>query len=57
MSSDPLEKLIGIKLLVIVAGFVGAVVQLYYHTALTWMGAITSVVAGVGCARQMRTAL
>ena len=57
MKPDPLEQLIGIKLLVALAGLIGAIVQLYYHTGLTIMGAITSVLAGVGCAAFVTPAL
>lgn len=57
MKPDPLEQFIGIKLTVFVAGLIGAVVQLYYHTGLTVTGAIASVLAGVGCAAFVTPAL
>jgi hypothetical protein len=50
MREDPLESLIGIKLVVAVAGFLGGVIQLSFHKGLSVWGAIVSVLAGVCCA-------
>ena len=50
MKPDPLEQRIGIKAVVVFAGLIGGVIQLYHNTALSVAGALTSVLAGVACA-------
>jgi hypothetical protein len=50
MRNDPLLELTGVKLMLPVAGFLGAVVQLSWNKHLSLWGAIASVIAGVCCA-------
>ncbi len=47
MKNDPLLEYIGIKLMVIVAGFAGGVIQLAWNRSLSVWGAVVSVLAGV----------
>jgi hypothetical protein len=47
MREDPLESLIGIKLTIAVAGFLGGVIQLSFNRTLSVWGAMLSVLAGV----------
>lgn len=50
MTQSDIEKLIGVKLLVLVAGFFGAVLSLSFNRKLSIVGAFLSVIAGVSCA-------
>ena len=47
---DAFEQAIGIKLMVIVAGLIGGIVQLAQNPKITPAGAVVSVVAGMACA-------
>ncbi len=47
MREDPLHDLIGVKLMVAVAGFLGGVIQLAWNRDISVWGAIISVLAGV----------
>jgi len=50
MKIADLETLLGFKVAVIVAGFVGGVIQLALHPKLSVPGALCSVFAGAACA-------
>lgn len=50
MREDPLFEAIGIKLMVVVVGFLGGVIQLSWNRNLSVWGAVISVLAGVCCA-------
>lgn len=47
MRDDPLNDLVGVKLMVAVAGFLGGVIQLSWNKNLSVWGAVVSVLAGV----------
>jgi hypothetical protein len=47
---DFLFEYIGIKTLVIVSGFLGALIQLSQNPKLSFWGALLSIIAGVSCA-------
>jgi xanthosine utilization system XapX-like protein len=47
MKNDPLLEFLGIKLMVVVAGFLGGVIQLSWNRNLSVWGAVVSVLAGV----------
>jgi len=50
MDKDTIYELTGIKMMVLVAGFLGGLIQLSLNPRLSIAGAIISVVAGVSCA-------
>lgn len=56
MREDPLQDLIGVKLVVAVAGFLGGVIQLSWNKHLSVWGAVVSVLAGV-CSASFGTPL
>ncbi len=50
MKLDEIEHAIGVKIAIIVAGFIGSLIQISLNPKLSFTGAVASVAAGVACA-------
>lgn len=50
MKLEDLEQAVGVRVAVLLAGFLGAVIQLALNPKISFLGAFASIVAGMACA-------